>query len=103
MAAAVLAEPLPEQWLEARLGHARADQPADQRMRTARRDAEISGDRCHEIAPDQGAEDHLIGDYIRRDDPLPTVLATFRPKTRKATKLKNAAQANGIARRQHAR
>ena len=54
----------------ARLGHRRADQAADQRVRGRRRDAVVPGDDVPDDRADQRAEHHVVVDDALVDDAL---------------------------------
>ena len=70
MAAAVLRKPAAIERADAALGDRRAGQPADQRVRGARRNAVVPGDQVPGDRADQRAEDHVVIDDGRIDDAL---------------------------------
>ncbi len=74
------------------LGDRRADEPADERVRAARRNPVVPGDEVPGDRADQRAEDHVRVDELGETMPLPTVAATFSSKMPMASRLKNAAQ-----------
>ena len=88
---------------EAALGHRGAGDAPGQGVRRARRQAEVEGHEVPADRPDEAGEDHADRQHVGFDDAVAIVAATWVPKIRKATKLKNAAQPSAAMRGDSAR
>src|SRR3546814_859567 len=88
-----LQDPLPHDCAKPCLCEPRPDQPTDQSMAAAGRDAKPHVMMFQLIAPISAPNMTLASTMSASTIPLPTVSATCRPKKRKAMKLKKAAQA----------
>ena len=94
---------MPDDGAGTRLGNSGADQPADKRVRTARRDSRPQVIRFQMIAPINAPNTTPGSTTAGAIMPVPMVWATCRPKKRKAMKLKKAAQSTAALRRQNSR